>query len=325
MELRIDRDPATTGKSSAMTAPPMLSLIVPTRQRPESLRRLLGSLAGTTARPEALEVVLVVDADDRASLSILEPRLPLRHVVVRPGETMGGLNMAGYEAARGRHLMLLNDDVVARTPGWDDAVRTCFQAFPDEMVLVHVNDLVMQKHLCTFPIVSRAFCELAGGVCPREYRRYRIDDHIEDCFNLLGVLGERRIVYAPDIVFEHANYVETPAGLRQYFSDPAVLAVDAPRFEQLLGQRQATALRMKVRIHGRSEIPAGWRRRLERIHDSMLARTPDRQRILTSTGIVEPWDLAPSLWERMRECARAKGWRGLASAVGRRLRRRVPI
>lgn len=306
-------------------SPALISLIVPTRKRPESLRRLLDSLADITARPEALEIVLVVDADDPASLTIAEPRLSLRHVIAQAGQTMGGLNMAGYEAARGDYLMLLNDDVVARTPAWDEAVRSCFTAFADDMVLVHVNDLVFQKHLCTFPIVSRAFCELAGGICPREYRRYRIDDHIEDCFNLLGVLGERRIVYAPKIVFEHANYVANAHGLRQYFSDPDILAIDAPRFEQLLDQRKATALRVNARIHGRSDVPASWRRRLDRVNGSLRLRTPNRQKILTPTGIVEPWDLEPSLWERVRGCARTKGWRGVAAAVGRRLLRRVQI
>ncbi len=300
-----------------------MSLIVPTRRRPELLRRLLASLAETAARREALEVILVVDADDPESLATAEPRLALRHVVAAPGQTMGHLNMAGYEAARGQYLMLLNDDVTARTPGWDDAIRRCFAAFADDLVLVHVNDLVFQNRLCTFPVVSRTFCELAGGICPRDYIRYRIDDHIEDCFNLLGVLGERRIVYAPSIVFEHANYVENPAGLRQYFSDPEILAVDAPRFEQLLDQRQAIALRMKARIHGRTEVSQRWRRRLEGVQDSLLLRTPDRQKVLTPGGIVEPWELKPSLWQRVRDCARTKGWRGLARALARRVVQRV--
>ena len=58
---------------------------------------------------------------------------------------------------------LLNDDVIARTPGWDIKIATCFSAFPDEILLVHVNDTVFQIALCTFPIVSRTFCNLAGG------------------------------------------------------------------------------------------------------------------------------------------------------------------
>jgi glycosyltransferase involved in cell wall biosynthesis len=293
----------------------VISLIVPTRQRPSQLRRLLASLADGTARSEALEIILVIDSNDADSLQATEDRLQIKRVVVPPGQTMGALNMAGYEASRGSYLMLLNDDVIARTPGWDNAVRSCFAAYPDEILLVHVNDLVMQKHLCTFPIVSRTFCELVGGICPREYVRYRIDDHIEDYFNLLNILGERRIVFAPNVVFEHMNYRENPTGLRQYFSNPAILAVDAPRFDAMFEERKRLALHLKAHIAGRADIPKKWRGRLERVVDPFALRSPARQRILTEMGIVDPWDLMPSLWQRARRCFRDNGWRGVARAV----------
>lgn len=280
---------------------------------------MLASLADTTVRPGALEVILVIDSDDADSLQVAENRLPVLHVVVPPGHTMGALNMAGYEASRGRYLMLLNDDVIARTPAWDNAVRSCFAAYPDEILLVHVNDLVMQKHLCTFPIVSRTFCEIVGGICPRAYVRYRIDDHIEDYFNLLNILGERRIVFTPNVVFEHMNYRKNSTGLRQYFSDPAILAVDAPRFDAMLEERKCLALRLRAKIDNRAEIPKKWRRRLERVVDPFALRTPNRQRILTDRGIVDPRDMMPSLWQRARCCFREYGWRGVARAVARRL------
>src|SRR5262249_5160425 len=140
---------------------PDFSLIVPTRDRPDQLRRFLASIERTAARPDNVEVVLVVDADERSALEVRSDRLFLRHVVVAPGQTMGALNMAGYSASSGRHLMLLNDDVVACTRGWDTKIRNCFRAFADEILLVHVNDTVFQKALCTFPILSRRFCQIA--------------------------------------------------------------------------------------------------------------------------------------------------------------------
>ena len=44
---------------------------------------------------------------------------------------MGELNRAGYAASQGEHVMLLNDDVVVKTRGWDTIVLECFQRFPD--------------------------------------------------------------------------------------------------------------------------------------------------------------------------------------------------
>ncbi len=140
---------------------------MPTRGRPGSLRRFLASVAATAADPDGVEVVLVVDADDPAGAVGSHPRLALRRVVVPPGLTMGALNQAGYEASAGDYVMLLNDDVVARTPGWDATALACFRRFPDPVALLHVNDTLFRDRLCTFPLTTRAFCEMAGGVCPR--------------------------------------------------------------------------------------------------------------------------------------------------------------
>lgn len=314
---------------------PLFSLIVPTRRRLGQLQRLLTSLEETAEHPEAVEVVLVVDADDPASLHTSAGGLAVKHVVVGPGLTMGALNSAGYAASRGRYLMLLNDDVVARTRGWDRLVHACFRAYPDEILLVHVNDTVFRTELCTFPIVSRKFCELAGGISPHEYLRYRIDDHIEDIFNLLGELGERRILYLPDVIFEHLNFVTHESGLRQYFSDPGILALDAPLFERLRPQRHALALRVKghIRPGASPRERQKWRARLDAVVDSAARRPPER-RVIPADRLATPASIRrdPSWLSRvgaafladMRKlgpCLRRSGVGGLVKAVGRRFRR----
>jgi len=260
---------------------------VPTRGRPVQLRRMLDSVARTAAHPERIEVVLVVDSDDPQSLE-KHPRLAVRHAVGAPGRTMGELNNVGYEASSGRYVMLLNDDVIVRTRGWDAVALRCFQRFPDPFVLLHVNDTLMRDHLCTFPLTSRAFYELCGAVCPTEYQRYRIDDHIEDVFNLLAVAGERRVVYLPDVVFEHDNATLHPEAGAVYLSDPAILATDAPRFDALLPQRKELARRVLA------AIGSGAGATLDAVTDSFAIRTAGRQIVVRT-----PW------------------WRGPADAVGR--------
>lgn len=242
---------------------PTLSLIVPTRGRPRQLRRFLRSLAATTLRPSRVEVVLVVDADDPASHRVHVPGLTVRTVVGSPGRTMGELNRAGEAAARGEYLMLLNDDVVARTRGWDAAALAAAARFPDRIGLVQVNDTLVRDHLCVFPLVSRRYCEAAGGVCPPDYRRYRIDDHIDDVFTRLG----GRTIYLPDVVFEHRNAVEHPTAGKVYEADPAVLAEDAPRFEahhaarlalvRQLGGAPTVADAFALRVPGRQAVARG--------------------------------------------------------------------
>src|SRR5204863_7602635 len=102
--------------------------------------------------------------------------IPLKRVVVEPGLNMCALNMAGYEAATGDYLMLLNDDVIVRTGAWDEKVLTAVKTFADGIVLVHVNDKIFEEKLCTCAFVSRSYCELANGICRSEDVRYRSDD-----------------------------------------------------------------------------------------------------------------------------------------------------
>lgn len=47
---------------------PLLSLILPTRERPEGLSRFLESVVTTTTSLGEIEVVVVIDQDDLASL-----------------------------------------------------------------------------------------------------------------------------------------------------------------------------------------------------------------------------------------------------------------
>lgn len=262
---------------------PVISLIVPTRRRPLLLQSLLHSVAATADHPEAVEVVLVIDRDDTESQAISSDRLPIRRKIVSPGLTMGALNIAGYHASAGRYLMLLNDDVVIRTPGWDTSFRTCFEQFPDEILLIHVNDRLFETVQCTFPVVSRAFCRLVGEICPSEYIRYRIDDHIEDIFNLLAALGARRSVYLRDIVFEHKNYDVQTNGDRKYRCDREVLTADAARFESRFGERKQAALRLMAAIYATHSTQA-WDETLAALTDSFALRGPGRLRVFRGTG-----------------------------------------
>ena len=257
-------------------APSMLSIIVPTRERTSQLRAFLDSLAQTADHPASLEVVLVVDEDDAETLQFRYTGIAQRQVVVPRGLTMGALNSHGYAAASGDHVMLCNDDVVVRSPGWDSRMKAVFQSFPDGVVLVHVNDGTFKDTLCVFPCVSRNVAELAGGICPEAYRRYRIDDHIYNVFNLLAILGEQRIQYLPDVLFEHHNYSANAAGQRVYAPDPAIHDQDTALYLETFPARKALAVRLKERIRARrSAVDTGlYGTILERPLDPLLMRDP---------------------------------------------------
>jgi glycosyltransferase involved in cell wall biosynthesis len=302
---------ANLGYNAAMPRP-TFSLIVPTRRRPDRLRQMLDSVARTARRPDDIEIILVIDADDPDSAAVSHERLSVRHVVGPHGRTMGALNETGYDASAGSYVMLLNDDVVARTPGWDATALRCCRRFADGIALVHVNDTLSTHHLCTFPLVSRTFCELAGGICPREYLRYRIDDHIEDVFNVLAFLGRRRTVYLPDVVFEHFNAVEDPAAGRVCVPDPDILALDGPRFLALFGERKELALRLLDYMENGTPpgVMAERRRRLEELSDPFALRVVGRQHVERAL-----WRRLAAVCERLGGCYARGGCGGVARAA----------
>lgn len=225
---------------------------------------------------------MVVDEDDPASQAITFDGLSLVRVAAPPGLTMGALIMAGYHASRGKYIMLMNDDVRIRTPAWDDKTLAIFRSFPDEIVLVHVNDTIFKDNLCIFPFVSRKFYEFTNGVCREEYRRYRIDDHIYHVFNLLALLGHKRIVYLPDVVFEHLNAELNAHGVAEYIPNPQIHAQDTALFDALAPSRKEQAIRLAAWIdaHRRSMIDESRRNILAPYLDSESLRRPELIRIM---------------------------------------------
>lgn len=296
----------------------LFSLIVATRGRPDGLRRLLDSLRDTATDPQSLEVIAVMDEDDPATLKFSYTGLSFERVVVPSGQTMGNLNLAGFRAARGRYLMLLNDDVVARTSGWDDQLQQVFETYPDGMVLAHVNELIFRDTLCTFPCLTREFCDLAGGISRPEYRRYRIDDHIHHVFDLLHLLGHTRRIFLPEVVFDHENPFVKSSAPRTYVPNPAIHALDTVDFEALLEERRRLALRCLERIEGPASAVrhAAQSRLLERFPDSIAVRRREHALVWRAPGGVgllsRPRMYVPAHSPAFRARAVYRAWKTLA-------------
>jgi glycosyltransferase involved in cell wall biosynthesis len=108
----------------ANVAPPSVSVIVTTYNRRDRLPEVLAPLL---ADPDALEVVVVVDACRDGSLELLE-EMSLQHPTLRPVMPYRNLGqprarLLGVEAARGEVVLSLDDDVVAE-PGLVAGHRT---------------------------------------------------------------------------------------------------------------------------------------------------------------------------------------------------------
>jgi hypothetical protein len=131
--------------------------------------------------------------------------------------------------------------------------------------------LFKRGRVSTFPILSRATCDLLGEPFPAQYRGSLIDYHVFDTFRRLERLGHSRIVFLHDVVLEHAHYrlgkgvYDETYRRRQRFGDDLT-------FMALRSGRQRSAERLAAAIEGR--VPAGSaagppRAALDRVTDSV--------------------------------------------------------
>ncbi len=210
-----------------------ISLLLPTRGRPQLVERFLQSVIAQSAHPELIEVILCVDDDDSASHSIRSSQVALKTVIV-PRQTMGAYNAACLENATGDITIAVNDDIIIRTRGWDEKVRALDERYPDGIYLGYPNDLFKGEKVCTFPILSRKTCEILAEPYPGIYKGAFIDLHLMDIFRRLERRGYPRMAYAEDIVFEHVHYRTNPDILdatyreRARFGDDATFIALAP-------------------------------------------------------------------------------------------------
>lgn len=156
-----------------------ISVLCPTRGRPEKLRTSVASLLDNADNPGQAEILLAVDPDE-AHLEFPEPALvwaaPRRYGYQSLHEYYNRL----ADRARGDWLMVWNDDAVMYTPGWDTVVVNHEPAFlfPGHNGPMHCNG---------FPIWPAEWTRLLGHVSLGAY----VDTWMQEICEVLDV--QRRV------------------------------------------------------------------------------------------------------------------------------------
>lgn len=136
----------------------MISIVIPSWQRPRDLIRALDNIQETTRRFE-VEPVVVLNHDDAASREAVEGSRAT--VVTMPQGMPGGRPhrcwQAGYEAACGEWVVQSADDAVF-DPGWLGAAMSC----PNRGFIV-LYDQFRQGNLPTHWMATREYIEKVMG------------------------------------------------------------------------------------------------------------------------------------------------------------------
>ena len=298
---------------------PLISMLLPTRGRPDLVLRLFESIRRHTRHLDRVEVVLYADEDDVGSHGLNDTALRVK-ATVGPQLTMGGYNTACLANAEGQIVILVNDDMVVQTDGWDVMVRELDDRFPDRIYLGYGNDLFKGRKLCSFPILSRTACEILGEPFPRAYQGAFIDYHLLDIFKRLERGGHSRICYLERLIFEHRHYRTGKAEFDATYQRRDRFA-DDPVFLALRDSRSAAAARLRAHVegkpmngtHARFVAPSGARSPTIALAGHCSAILRDDELPFRWRGFLFAWFCARSLASRWY---RARGGRGSPARPG---------
>ena len=179
--------------------PEMISLLIPTRDRPNNVRRTIDSVKKTARRPDLVEMLFYVDLDDHTFPNdVLEKNI---RVVRGPRMWLSVLQNILYANASGEIIMYTGDDVVYETHGWDEEVRNTINSETDKLVLVYGNDSATHgENIAIHGFLHRNWIEATGTwVAPGRGVPY--DLWHTDVARKLG-----RLRYLPDVKFSHVHY-----------------------------------------------------------------------------------------------------------------------
>jgi len=229
-----------------------ISLLLPTRERLAKAQAFLQSVVDTADDLSQVEVIATLDDNDTPShqLSSPHPALTL-HKVIGPQTTMGALNTRCLKKASGEILMLVNDDILIRTKGWDTHFMQAAKKFPDGICMMHTRDGYKDASFPLFPILTKRACDLIQDPYPSEYCGDCIDSHLFDIFLRLKDLGEDRIVYIPEALFEHMHFSVGKAPVDALYQARSRTRGNQT-FYALWKQREQTAQSLLATIRGQN-------------------------------------------------------------------------
>jgi hypothetical protein len=209
-----------------------ISIVTPIRENVKELHRLMKSLEETTANPDDIEIILVVDKCD----VVLKPMIPelearyknlhLRFFIVDRSEhfVRDYYNFAARQA-NGRWVLAINIDVVFMTMGWDKIIASRMEeaasACGDDILYGIVKDglpregdsglekckkAIWQKKVdfSCWILVSKAFVSFYGGMMDDTNWLWGADHWTGKTWQ--QVKGGSRVVMIREVFIDHISH-----------------------------------------------------------------------------------------------------------------------
>ena len=189
-----------------------ISILTPTRNRPNNCERFIKSIYNTAKNPGNIELHFYVDNDDPSleaykSLAkhCYEEYNKFYKCEFEFGEPMSVSQSWNIIATKSTSYLLImgNDDLIYRTPEWDTRLiqNLAIKYKQDPLWVSWFNDGINADRHCAFPIISREWDDTVGYLAPGCFNFGYNDTWVFDIAKRLD-----RTHYIPDILVEHMHF-----------------------------------------------------------------------------------------------------------------------
>jgi len=194
-----------------------ISLLCPSRGRPEFIRELIYSALETAKYPEKLEFIFYIDNDDKKSIYSIKNNLD--YFIEDVLEELRIKNFCSPKFIYDERIVLsemwnkcwleasadiffhCGDDIRFRTKNWDEIVLNKFEEYNDKIVFVYGRDGIQPKTFGTHGFLHRNWTNLFGYFVPP----YFSSDYNDTWLNDVSKEIKRHIFV--DIYTEHLHPV----------------------------------------------------------------------------------------------------------------------
>lgn len=187
----------------------MISIICPTRNRPENLKRLITNLH-STANLDNLQFIFYIDNDDIQSeaaiiycstLISLSDHKTLNYEILRgPRVFFSQMLNEAYKLCKHDIIFMIGDDMIIHNKGWDKRIIDIFDASKDKILLVYGPDGYQPRTFGTHVFVHRNWINIQGSLMPINVSSDFGDTWYNDIADIIG-----RKIILDDFGLEHLH------------------------------------------------------------------------------------------------------------------------
>ena len=233
-----------------------ISIVLPTRGRPNRLKSLLESIKKTTKFSDKIEIIIRVDNDEKDIYQKIKvSNLNYTFIYGPINSNMGKLNKDCIDKARGKIIFIINDDVIFQTHNWDIILKDKIKKFNTEIFLMYPDDGLKGKKLSTFPILNRDTLLQNPNLLPDMYKGSFIDIHLMDIF--MEYNNGKNICFLKDILCQHNHYRKYKNLLDDTYLKRDRFADDST-FIKLSLKRKKLASRLKGETFKKNSMTIGY-------------------------------------------------------------------